>query len=140
MFLGACQLMNFAWIQFGPNMEIFVSPKLMKLEQGLTCLQAFTWATDLWMRSAMVSQAPVCLAKYPQETANILHCDIFCFFLKDEEFMSKTINDSSIDLDKFQASKVRQFAKEMEASKATVHHIKQVVSDPQASQINLMQD
>ena len=52
-------------------------------------------------------QAQVCLAKYPQETLNILHCDIFCFFLKDEEFVSKTINDRSIDLDKFSANKVR---------------------------------
>ena len=52
--------------------------------------------------------------------------------------MSKSINDSSIDLDKFLASKVRQLAKKMEASKATVCHIKQVASDPQAGQINLM--
>ena len=63
---------------------------------------------------------------YPQETANILHHDIFWFFLKDEEFVSKTINDSSTDLDKLPASKVRQFAKKMEASKETVWHIKQL--------------
>ena len=78
------------------------------------------------------------LAKYPQETANILHCDIFWFLLKDEEFVSKTLNDISVDLDRFPASKVRQLAKEMEASKATARHLKQVVSDPQAAQINLM--
>ena len=46
--------------------------------------------------------------QYPQETANIFHHVIFWFFLKDEEFVSKTINYSSIDLDKFPASKVRQ--------------------------------
>ena len=90
---------------------------------------------DEWYNAV---QAQVCLSKYPQETANILHCDIFWFFLKDEEFLPKTINDSSIDLDKFPASKVRQIAKKMEASKATVHHIKQVASDPQVAQINLM--
>ena len=44
-------------------------------------------------------QAQVSLAKYPPETASILHLDIFCFFLKDEEFLSKTINDSNIDLE-----------------------------------------
>ena len=52
--------------------------------------------------------------------------------------MSKTINDSRIDLDKFPASKASQLAKKREASKATMCHIKQVASDPQASQINLM--
>ena len=52
--------------------------------------------------------------------------------------MSKTIKDSSIDLDNFPASKVRQLAKKIEASKATVHHIKQVASDPQVAQINLI--
>ena len=75
---------------------------------------------------------------YPQEPANILHCDIFWFFLKDEEFVSKIINDSIIDLERFPASKVRQLAKKIKASKATVCHIKQVVSDPQVVQINLM--
>ena len=68
----------------------------------------------------------------------MLHFDIFWFFLKDEKFVSKTINDSSIDLDKFPTSKVRQVAKKMEASKAMAHYIKQVPSDPQVAQINLM--
>ena len=48
------------------------------------------------------------LVKYPPETASILHRGIFWFFfLKDEEFVSKTTNDSNIDLEKFPASKVR---------------------------------
>ena len=54
------------------------------------------------------------------------------------KFVSKTINDSNIDLDKFPASKVRQLARKMESSVATARHIKQVASDPQAAQINLM--
>ena len=83
-------------------------------------------------------QTQVALAKYPPETAKILHRDIFLFFLKDEEFVSKTINYSNIDLDKLPVSKVRQFAKKMDSSKATARDIKQVASDPQASQINLM--
>ena len=58
---------------------------------------------------------------YPQETERILHRDIFCFFfLRDKEFVSKTINDSNIDLNKFPASKVGQLAKKMESSKGTV--------------------
>ena len=60
------------------------------------------------------------------------------FFLKDEELISKTINDSNVDLDKFPASKVRQVARKMDSSKVTTRHIKQMASDPQAAQINLM--
>ena len=92
-------------------------------------------SVDEWYNAL---QAQGSLAKYPHETASILHCDIFCFFLKDEEFMSKTINDSSINLEKFPASKVRQLAKKMEALKATVCHIKEVASDPQGAHINMM--
>ena len=50
--------------------------------------------------------------------------------MKDEEFVSKTINDSSTDLDKFPGSKFRQLGKKRKVSKATVHYIKQVASDP----------
>ena len=48
------------------------------------------------------------------------------------------MNKCNVDFDKFPASKVRQLAKMMEALKAIAHHIKQVASDPQAAQINLM--
>ena len=78
------------------------------------------------------------MAKYPLETAKMLHRDIFWLFLKDEEFVSKTINDSNIDLDKFPTSKVRQLAKEIESSKVTARHSKQVASDRQVAQINLV--
>ena len=64
--------------------------------------------------------------------------DIFWFFLRDEDFVSKTISDGSVDLEIFPASKVRQLAKKLESSKATVHHIKQVAGDLQAAQINLL--
>ena len=52
-------------------------------------------------------QAKVNLAKYLPETAKIVHHDSFRFFLHDEEFVSKTINDNNMDLQKFPASKVR---------------------------------
>ena len=54
-----------------------------------------------------------------------------------KSFVSKTISDGSVDLEKFPASKVRQLAKKLESSKATAHHIKQVAGDLQAAQINL---
>ena len=74
------------------------------------------------------------MAKYPPETAKILHRDIFWFSLKDEEFVYKTINDSNIDLDKIPTSTVRHIAKKMESSNVTARHIKQVASDPSSSQ------
>ena len=52
--------------------------------------------------------------------------------------MSKTIKDSNIDLNKFLASKFRQLAKKMESSKATAKYIKQVASEPQATQTHLV--
>ena len=58
-------------------------------------------------------------------------------FLKDEEFVSKTFNDSNIDLEKFPACKVRYISKKMESSKSTTRHIKAVASDTQVAQVNL---
>ena len=77
-------------------------------------------------------------SKYPPETAKILHRNIFWFFLWDEEFVSRTISDDNVDLDKFPASRVWQLAKRMERFKVTACHIKHVACDPQAAQINLL--
>ena len=74
------------------------------------------------------------LARYPPETAKILHRDIFWFFLRDEDFVSRTISDGSVNLDKFPASRVHQLAKKLESSNAMVRHIKQVSGEPQAAQ------
>ena len=90
---------------------------------------------DEWYNAVQVQ---VSLVKYPPETASILHRDILWFILKDEEFVSRTINDSNIDLDRFPASRVRQLAKKMESLKSTAKHIKTVASDPQVAQGNLM--
>ena len=58
--------------------------------------------------------------------------------MKDEDFVSRTINEGSVDLEKFHVSRVHHLAKKLESSKATARHIRQVVHDPQAAQINLM--
>ena len=68
----------------------------------------------------------------------ILHQDIFWFFLRDEDFVSRTITEGSFDLDKFPASRVRQLVKKLESSEATACNIKQVASDPQVTQMNLL--
>ena len=93
----------------------------------LTSFRQGNHSVDEWYNAV---QAKVSVAKYPPETASILHQDIFWFFLKDEEFVSKTINDSNIDLEKFPPSNVRQLTKKMESSKSTACHIKQVASVP----------
>ena len=67
-------------------------------------------SVDEWFNAG---QNQVNLAKYPPETAKILQRDIFWFFLNDEDFVSKTINDTNIDLERFPASKVRQLAKKL---------------------------
>ena len=113
--------------------EDFCKPQVNEVRARFYLLTSFRQGNrfaDEWYNAV---QAQVSLAKYPQETANILHHDMFWFFLKDEEFVSQTISDSSIDLENFPASKVRQLAKKMEASKATAHHIKQVAINPQVA-------
>ena len=90
---------------------------------------------DEWYNAV---QAQVNLARYPPETAKILHRDIFWFFLCDEEFVSRTISDGSVDLDKLPVRRVCQLAKKLGSSKATAQHIKQVSREPQAVQINLL--
>ena len=100
----------------------------------LTSFKQGNHSVDEWYNAV---QTQVSLAKYSPEIASILHGDIFWLFPKDEEFVSKTINDSNIDLEKFPASKVSQLAKKME-SKSTACHIKQVASDPHVAQVNLV--
>ena len=85
-------------------------------------------SVDKWYNAV---KAQVNLAKYPPKTAKILHHDIFWFFIKDEDFLSKTIIEGSVDLEKFPASRV-------ESSKATARHIRQVAGDLQVAQINLL--
>ena len=127
-------ILDTVWARY----EDFYKPQVNEVGVRFDLLTSFhqgNRSVDEWYNAV---QAQVSLAKYPQETTNILHHGIFWLFLKDEEFVSKPINDSSIDLEKFPASKVRQLAKKMEASKATACHTKQVASNPQVAQINLM--
>ena len=63
---------------------------------------------DEWYNAV---QAQENLVKYLPKTAKILHCNIFWFFLHDEDFVLRTIMEGSIDLDKFPTSRVCQLAK-----------------------------
>ena len=116
--------------------EEFCKPQINKVYASFDLFTNFrqgSRSVDVW-HNAVQSQGN--LAKYPPETVKILHHDIFWFFLHDEEFVSKTMNNNKLDLEKFQASKVRQLVKKMESSMASACHIKQVAGDLQAGQIN----
>ena len=118
--------------------EEFCKPQSNEVHARFDLLTSFrqgNTSVDEWYNAV---QAQVNLAKYPRETAKILHRDIFWFFLRDGDFISRTISDVSVDLEKFLASRVRQLAKTLDSSKATACHIKQIASDPQVVQINLL--
>ena len=100
--------LDVTWEKF----EEFCKPQSNKVRARFDLLTSFRQgkrSVDEWYNGV---QTQVALANYPQETAKILHRDIFWFFLRDEEFVSKTINDSNIDLNRFLASKVHQFWQE----------------------------
>ena len=79
--------------------EDFCKPQTNEVRARFDLLTSFRQGNQSVNEWYNAVQAQVSLAKYPPETASILHRDIFCFFLKDEEFISKTINDSNIDLE-----------------------------------------
>ena len=126
--------MEVIWQKF----EEFHKPQTNEIRAQFDLLTSFCQgehSVDEWYNAV---QAQINLTRYQQETARIFQRDIYWFLLKDEDFVSRTINDSNIDLDKFPASKVRQLAKKLESSKSTAKHIKQVSHEPQAAQVNLM--
>ena len=93
--------------------EEFCKPQTNEVRARFDLLTSFRqgdMSLDEWYNAV---QAKIKLAKYPQETARILHRDIFWFFLRDENFFSKTINAPNVDLEKFPASNVRQLAKKL---------------------------
>ena len=123
------------WTKF----EEFPKPQTNEVRAHFDLLTSFRQGSrnvDEWYNAV---QAQVNLAKYPLEMAKILHHDIFWFFMRDEDFVTKTINEGSVDIQKFPASKVCQLAKKMESSKVTAKHMGQVAGDLLAAQVQLMQ-
>ena len=104
--------------------EEFCKPQSNEVHARFDLLTSFrqgSRSVDEWYNTV---QAQGNLAKYPLETAKVLHRDIFWFFLRDEEFVSRPISDGSVYLEKIPAGRVRQLAKKLESPKATAHHIK----------------
>ena len=103
------------WTKF----EDFCKPQSNEVRARFDLLTSFRQgdkSVDEWFNAV---QKQINLCKYPPETASILQRDIFWFYLKDEEFVSKTLNEGCADLDQYPASKVHQLAKKLESSKAT---------------------
>ena len=102
----------------------------------LTTFQQGNRSIDEWY-NAVQAHSPLC--EYPPKTAAILTRDIFWFFMTDNEFIAKTINEGNTDLAQYPVTKVKQMAKKLESSKATAKHIKQHTSNIQgAAQINVL--
>ena len=118
--------------------EEFCKPQSNEVRARFDLLTTFRQgdkSVDEWFNAV---QTQINLCNYPSETASILQRDIFWFYMRDEEFVSKTLNEGCADLQQYPASKVRQLAKKLESSKATARHIKQATSNTQAAQINLL--
>ena len=79
------------------NYEDFCKPQIIEVRARFDLLTSFRQGYQSFYEWYNAVQAQMSLAKYPPENASILHGDIFWFFLKDGEFVSKTINDSNID-------------------------------------------
>ena len=94
------------WAKF----EEFSKPQMNEVRAWFDLLTSFCQGSQNVNEWYNAVQAQVNLAKYPLETAKILHRDIFWFFMKDEDFVTKTINEGNVDIQKFPASKVWQLA------------------------------
>ena len=81
--------------------EEFCKPQTNKVHAHFDLLTSFKQGSRSIYEWYNAVQAQASLAQYPLETAKFLHHDISWFFLHDEEFVSKTINDSNVDLEKF---------------------------------------
>ena len=82
------------WTKF----EEFSKPQTNEVRAHFDLLTSFQQGSrnvDEWYNAV---QAQVNLAKYPLETAKILHHDIFWFFMRDEDFVTKTINEGNVDI------------------------------------------
>ena len=69
----------------------------------LTTFQQGNRSIDKWY-NAVLAHIPSC--KYPKETAAILIREIFWFFMADNEFIAKTINEGNTHLEQYPTAKV----------------------------------
>ena len=86
--------------------EEFCKPQAKELRARFHLLTSFRQgdlSVHQWYNAV---QTQVLLANCPQETAQILQRDIFWFFLNDESFVYKILNEGYVELNKVPASTV----------------------------------
>ena len=98
------------WARF----EEFSKPQSNEVRAQFDPLTSFHQGNRDVVKWYNAVQVQVNLTKYPLETAKILHRDTFWFFMKDEDFVTKTINEGNVNIQKFPTSKVQQLAKKIE--------------------------
>ena len=90
------------WSRF----EDFCKPQSNAVHARFDLLMTF-WqgnrSIDEWYN---VVQAHIRSCEYPQETVAVLTRDIFWFFMTNNEFITKTINEGNTDLAQYPAAKV----------------------------------
>ena len=122
----SCPWKIFAFMQYGPSVKSFASHRWMKSEPNLTCLQASDKETNQLMSGTMLYKHKCLLPSTHQKLQVSCIQTYSCSSWKMKILVPNTINECSVDLQKFLASKFWQLAKKTESSKATAHHIKQV--------------
>ena len=88
MYPGTCPQMIYAWRSFGTNFEEFCKPHTNEVRARFDLLTSFRqgdMSVDEWYNAV---QTQINLEKYPQETARIVHRDIFCFFFSEMRNLS----------------------------------------------------
>ena len=102
-------------------MRTFVNPQSNEVQAQFDILTSFRQGNrsmDEWYNAVWVQ---VNLAKYLLNLQRSFTGTFLWFFLRDEEFISRTISDGSVDLEKFLASKVQQLAKKIREFQS--HHM-----------------
>ena len=101
------------WSKF----EDFCKPQSNAVHARFNLLTTFRQGNrsiDEWYNAVL---AHILLCEYPKETAAILTRDIFWFFMVDNEFIAKAINEGKTDLEQYPAAKVQQMAKSWNPAK-----------------------
>ena len=96
------------------NYKEYCKPQSNEVQARFDLMTSFRQgnrSVDEWYNAIQVQ------VKCPPETAKILHRDIFWFFLKDEDFVSRTISDGSIDLENFLQAEYANWPRNLKAQK-----------------------
>ena len=69
---------------------------------------------DMWYNAVL---APIPSCQYPKEMTSIFTRNIFCFFMRDTEFITKTIQEGNTDLAQYPAFKCDRWPRSLNPAK-----------------------